>query len=88
MKTKQPKPEELFTCLHCGQKGFTARGLTAHMKAARCIKARPPTKVLQPTPPKKVKPRTCDCCGVDISHRRPQARTCGTPCRVWLVRHS
>ena len=31
--------------------------------------------------------RHCQCCGVDISHRRPQARTCGTPCRVWLVRH-
>ena len=50
-------------------------------------KARPPAKVLPPKAPKAKKPRTCDCCGVDITHRRPQARTCGTPCRVWLVRH-
>jgi hypothetical protein len=80
MKTKAPQKEELFTCLHCGQKGFTARGLTAHVKTARCQKAK--TKA-----PKEQKKRLCQCCGVDISHRRPQARTCGTPCRVWLVRH-
>ena len=51
------------------------------------IEKAPPAKVLRKPAGKKKKARTCDCCGGDISHRRPQARTCGTPCRVWLVRH-
>lgn len=91
----------LYACMDCGQTIYGGRENDTLPPSAYCFRCtrphlpsrhtlrqlKPIAAAVSSTPAESVTAeRICENCGADISHRRPQATTCGASCRKAVSR--